>query len=546
MRVGVGVSTGSEVVCAALVTIDSDGSHAVEYRTVSADRQANTDVGELVMSAIELMASLVPGHSGPDAIAVTYRTDEHASTIRAALANTARDVLLVPETAAALEHLAGTGLVDRYSTVALVDLGASGMTVNVVDRADHSVLAHSRSDEISGDILNRLVKDLVQDMTRDDLRDDIRDHRGTGSARYRSIKERLSSDDGVRIDRFSGVPLTIDRDRFDSAAAPVFEDAAQFVETVSGASGHAPESIVLIGGGAHIPLLADTFARAFDVPVIRLPEPDAVLAVGAAQVAASAASAAGTDYPIVSASRHRAGGLSRYTGALAAAVVAGGLVLAYGVQTLTPADDSSVSPAGGTTQPAAAGPSDPTRTIGSGSGGTDDASMPARTSISDSGSAAASSDAPWQYGYPSTSVQTSTPILRPGPDLPSIEWPAESTQYPSQSGNATELSADPPSLRTTTPVLPFEPTEPSEPGSTPRPAEGADPEVTVVPTESISVPTTEVSDPESTPVLTPPPTVWSPPSAELTAPSTEGTAPGAEVAAPGVTTSATPAATPDP
>ncbi|MGB6072917.1 MAG: hypothetical protein WBG53_20475, partial [Rhodococcus sp. (in: high G+C Gram-positive bacteria)] len=62
MRVGVGISTGSEVVCAALVTVDIDGSRTVEYRTVSTDRQANTDIGDLVTSAIELMASLIPGH----------------------------------------------------------------------------------------------------------------------------------------------------------------------------------------------------------------------------------------------------------------------------------------------------------------------------------------------------------------------------------------------------------------------------------------------------------------------------------------------------
>ncbi len=288
MRVGVGISTGSEVVCAALVTVDTDGSRTVEYRTVSADRQANTDIGDLVTSAIELMASLIPGHRSPDAIAVTYRTEEHAAGIRAALAHTTRDVRLVPESAAASAHLATTGLIDRYDTIALVDLGASGMSVTVTDRTAETVLAHGRSDAVAGDALDVLVKNLVQDMTRDNLRDDIRDNRGIGSARYRSIKERLSQEDEVRIERYSGIPLTVTRDAFEAAVTPTFDTAARFVRRVFDESTHEPEVIVLIGGGAHIPLLASTLTDMFHAPVVRLPEPDAVLAVGAAAVAASA------------------------------------------------------------------------------------------------------------------------------------------------------------------------------------------------------------------------------------------------------------------
>jgi hypothetical protein len=512
MRVGVGISTGSEVVCAALVTVDTDGSRTVEYRTVSTDRQANTDIGDLVTSAIELMASLIPGHRAPDAIAVTYRTEEHAAGIRAALAHTTRDVRLVPESAAASAHLATTGLIDRYDTIALVDLGASGMSVTVTDRTTDKVLAHGRSDAVGGDALDVLVKNLVQDMTRDNLRDDIRDDRGIGSARYRSIKEQLSREDEVRIERYSGIPLTVTRDAFDAAVSPIFDTAAQFVRGVFDESTHEPETIVLIGGGAHIPLLAATLTDVFHAPVVRLSEPDAVLAVGAAAVAASAV---GSDYQLVSATRNTASRMSRYSGAIAAAVVAGGLVLAYGVQTMTPADDADVSPAGSAARSATASndsgtpvtegysPDETPPAAGLTSG---DRSDPTATSVDATGSSAR---------FTTTAPPTSTPTLRPAPDLPRIDWPVDPTSNPVSPGVTTAIPVEPPTSVTTTPVRPSEPIEPSDPSDTteivPSPTPEVTPEFTPVPTESITVPTTDVSGSQPTPELTAPPTVWSPP-----------------------------------
>lgn len=508
MRVGVGISTGSEVVCAALVTVDTDGSRTVEYRTVSADRQANTDIGDLVTSAIELMASLIPGHRSPDAIAVTYRTEEHAAGIRAALAHTTRDVRLVPESAAASAHLATTGLIDRYDTVALVDLGASGMSVTVTDRTAETVLAHGRSDAVAGDALDVLVKNLVQDMTRDNLRDDIRDNRGIGSARYRSIKERLSQEDEVRIERYSGIPLTVTRDAFEAAVTPTFDTAARFVRRVFDESTHEPEVIVLIGGGAHIPLLASALTDMFHAPVVRLPEPDAVLAVGAAAVAASAV---GGGYQLVSATRNTASRMSRYSGAIAAAVVAGGLVLAYGVQTMAPAEDPNVSPAGSTardaTESSDAGtpvtegwsPDENLPTAGLTPG---DRSDPTATSVDGDGSSAR---------FTTTAVPTSTPTLRPAPDLPQIEWPIDPTSNPASPDVTTAVPIEPPTSVTTIPVEPSEPIESSDPSDTTEIVPVPTTEVTPVPTESIGAPTTDVSGSEPTPELTAPPTVWSPP-----------------------------------
>ncbi|WP_179276176.1 Hsp70 family protein [Rhodococcus sp. 06-235-1A] len=523
------MSTGSDVVCAALVTVDSDGSRTVEYRTVSADRQANTDMGDLVTSAIELMASLIPGHRTPDAIAVTYRSDAHAANIRAALTHTTRDVRMVPESAAALAHLATTGLIDRYDTVALVDLGASGLSVTVTDRTTGTVLAHDRSEAVGGDALDALVKNLVQDMTRDNLRDDIRDDRGIGSARYRSIKEQLSIEDEVRIERYSGIPLTVTRDAFDAAASPVFDTAAQFVRGVFDVGTHEPEAIVLIGGGAHIPLLATALTDLFHAPVIRLPEPDAVLAVGAATVAASVV---GSNYQLVAGARSSAGRIGRYSGAIAAAVVAGGLVLAYGVQTMSPADDPSVSPAGSSAESAAQS-GEPDESITDGSSVGDDARTTGRNPGDRSDPTATTTIDSTESSVPLTAsvAPSTTPTLRPAPDLPPIEWPVGPTSVLPSPDLTTGVTSEPLPAVTTTPVAPSEPIEPSEPGEStpisPEPTPNSTPEVTPeyteVPTESISVPTTDASGAQPTPELTAPPTVWSPPVAapELSGPTTE-------------------------
>ncbi|WP_162248308.1 Hsp70 family protein [Rhodococcus sp. Leaf278] len=534
------MSTGSEVVCAALVTVDVDGSRTVEYRTVSADRQANTDMGELVTSAIELMASLIPGRRSPDAIAVTYRTEEHAARIRGALTHTTRDVRLVPESAAAVAHLTTTGLIDGYDTIALVDLGASGLSVTVTDRTAGTVSAHDRSDVVSGNALDALVKNLVQDMTRDNLRDDIRDDRGIGSARCRSIKEQLSCEDEVRIERYNGVPLTVDRSAFETAASPLLREAAQFVRRVFDESTHEPEAIVLIGGGAHIPLLASSMSDMFHARVVRLPEPDAVLAVGAAAVAASVTD---TDYPLVSAARRTAGRMSRYSGAIAAAVVAGGLVLAYGLQTMTPADDPSVSPAGSATNPVA-GSGDSGRPAAEGySPG--DTSTSNRTSGDPASSAATtveSTDS--SSGLTTSDAPTTTPTLRPAPDLPRIEWPVGPPSSSPEAGTGvtvvppTPITPEPTTTGPTT-TLPVEPTDPDagetpgtttpsgpielSPGPTPQPSAEVIPQSGVEssgaensgvePTESVTVPTTVIRGSDPTPELTPPPTVWSPPPA---------------------------------
>nr|WP_296777617.1 Hsp70 family protein [Rhodococcus sp. (in: high G+C Gram-positive bacteria)] len=544
MKVGIGVSTGIEVVCATLVIQEDDGTRSIEYRTVSADSEVNTDIGDLVVSAVELMASLAPSPEGqgahtharrePDAIVVAHRTSAHAASIRSAFSHSHRRVFLVSESDAAHAFLEDSGLVARYGTVAVVDVGASGTTASVIDAHSGAVQAAERTAHFSGDVINRLVKDLVHGTSTAEksVRDDLRDDRGIGSARYRSVKEHLSAHESAEVGGVGGT-ASVDRAAFDEAIRPYAVSAAQFTSRVSTSSTGAPEAVVLIGGGAKIPVVGAVFGNTLGIPVIAPGEPDTILAKGAAYLAVTgpdgryAAAGVGTD------STGRS--IGRFGGAVAGALLVGGIVLAYGIQTLTPSGDSSFAPAG-TEAPNAestAGQSssapqwqttaDPIASTGG------EATREYSTDISSTPPTRSSAS-----GTGETTAPSSTPTLHPAPNLPVIDWPSvptdgsdrQPTSPPSTISTATTtttVTAPPVTISpvTTTPGTggstelqppPDAPTLSATPAAPEGPASGS--VETSPPRGTASIPTTEVDGtPPTSRVLTPPPTVWTPPPA---------------------------------
>lgn len=551
VKVGIGVSTGIEVVCAALVIQEDDGTRSIEYRTVSADSEVNTDIGDLVVSAVELMASLAPSPEGqgahtharrePDAIVVAHRTPAHAASIRSAFSHSHRHVFLVSESDAAHAYLEESGLVARYGTVAVVDVGASGTTASVIDTQSGVVQATERTAHFSGDVINRLVKDLVHGTftAEKSVRDDLRDDRGIGSARYRSVKEHLSAHESAEVGGVGGT-ASVDRAAFDEAVRPYAVSAAQFTSRVAGSSSTtsstgALEAVALIGGGANIPVVGAVFGKTLGIPVIAPGEPDTILAKGAAYLALTgpdgryAAAGVGTD------STGRS--IGRFGGAVAGALLVGGIVLAYGIQTLTPSGDSSFAPAGteapnaeSTAGPYSSAPqgqttADPIASTGGEATreySTDISSTPpTRPSASDTGE---------------TTTPSSTPTLHPAPNLPVIPWPSVPTD---ESGTQPISPPSTTSPATTTPTVTTPPvtTTPGTGGSTELPptdaptlsATPAAPEGPTSgsvelspPTATASIPTTEVNGTTPTSrVLTPPPTVWTPPPAGESVPASE-------------------------
>ncbi|QKT12721.1 exopolyphosphatase [Rhodococcus sp. W8901] len=240
MRSSLGISAGAAGVCTALVATDDTGMQSMEYRTLSSDLGTHTDLGDLSLSAIGLMTVQVPDHKiEPDAIAVAYRTEGHAAAVRSAAKRQRRAIRLIPETAATLAYLRSTGLVAQYGSIAVVDLGASGLTVTVVDQASGSILCRDRTTTVSGD----------------------------GAA--------------------------------DEPDADIASRVVEFVTGTCARSFRTPEAAVLVGGGGNITDVGAALDAGFDGVTIVVPEPEAATAKGAALLAGSNAR---QDFPVVAGS----------------------------------------------------------------------------------------------------------------------------------------------------------------------------------------------------------------------------------------------------
>jgi len=366
MQTSLGISAGNDVVCSALVTTAPNGARSFDYRIVSAE--AHSDLGDLVTSSIELMTRKLPashphhtgsvsgGHftntgaagletmaeHGPTGVAVAYRNKEQAQTIATA-AGRRRNLHMVQEADAALTFLRYTGLPERYETVALIDLGASGLSVTIANQADGRVLHSDRTTKVSG----RAVDDLIYQLVNQHYaRRGTRPTRSTLVNRARAAKEHLSDAQAVTVDHIAGTPLELTRADFEELIAELLRELVAFTAVSFGRSPKAPESVLVVGGGANIPSVLETLERELDVPVLTVPDPDSVIAKGAALVA----DAEQASIPAAAAQRTE-GSASTFTkvlGTVAGAIVVVGLVIGYGVTTLTPTSEEKVSPAGTT------------------------------------------------------------------------------------------------------------------------------------------------------------------------------------------------------
>ncbi|MEU7764815.1 Hsp70 family protein [Nocardia sp. NPDC049190] len=433
MRTSLGISAGAEVVCSALVTTASNGAQSFDYRVVSADA-AHSDLGDLVASSIELMTTQLPREvippigarsagaprdlvsaisRPPTSVAVAYRTKEQAQIIRSATGKQ-RELRLVPEGTAALTYLRHTGLLDRYDTVAIIDLGASGLTVTIADQAEGTLLRSERISAISGNAIDDLIYHHLVDLHF--ARRGTRPSRDMLTNRGRAAKEHLSIAPAVTIDHVAGRPLKLTRTDFEDLIADLLRRMAVFVAAAFDRAPKFPQAVAVIGGGANIPAVLDTLTTALDMPVCTVPDPEAVTAKGAALVADSVQPSV---FPVVAlGSDAPAGTFTKVIGTLAGAIVVVGLIIGYGVKTFAPTSDDEVSPAGTTstaqlpTMPAPVPPPG-----GTGIGGV-------RNQDSSTGGVIVTTTP--QHG-PGATVGPSTmptqPTLRPDPNLPLIPFP---------------------------------------------------------------------------------------------------------------------------
>nr|WP_083874616.1 Hsp70 family protein [Nocardia paucivorans] len=474
MRKSLGVSAGNEVVCSALVTTAPNGAQTFDYRVVSAD--AHSDLGDLVASSIELMTTQLPTtqydysspeiDSPPTGVTVAYRDQEQAQAIRLAVGRR-HNPHLISETTAALTYLRSTGLVDRYDTIALVDLGASGCSVSVADRAGGEILHTARTTAVSG----RAIDDLIYRHLLDQhyARRGTRPNRSTLVNRSRAAKEHLSIAPAVTIDHVAGRPLKLTRADFEELIAGLLRDLTAFTALSFRRGDRAPEAVVVIGGGAHIPAVLTALERGLDIPVLTLPDPDAVIAKGAALVADAARPSA---LPLTARSSESSNTLAKVLGTMVGAAVVVGLIIGYGVNTMTSGSDEEVSPAGTTSgarlppPPMSSTPAPPVTSTVPHTAEPTTVPPPAETitpTVTYPAQDPTYIDPDPITIDPTTTTESSTethaqPTLRPDPNLPHIPFPellspessAPGPPYPPSAPTNDEQSTTP----TSRPVLP--------------------------------------------------------------------------------------------
>ena len=244
---------------------------------------------ELAAESIGVVLSQSGDGRPVQATGVAYRDQQQFGEIQQAMASQRLyNYRLVPEARAALQYLEASGELGHFGTIGLYDLGSSGLTISVIDRGTGQVLLAERTIDISGDDFDRLISDNQLAKQGVDIADNQELSQFT--ARCRVAKEQLSTSGAVCLPGDGGVIL-ISREAFESLVTVPIEYSARLVRDVIGRSPKHVDALVLIGGGARIPLVESILSAWIGLPVITPADPESVAARGAALLATPVADA---------------------------------------------------------------------------------------------------------------------------------------------------------------------------------------------------------------------------------------------------------------
>ena len=282
MTVLLGVSMGAHAVRMALPR----NAAAIAAKTPSAPRQLffKNQVIDTVDENVEYLAaesiSALAAESEPSmATGVAYRDANQADALHRALGNQhLHNYHLVHEVEAVVEYLVASGEAAGYGTVALYDLGSSGLNVSVVDLLTRRVFVTRRSAEFSGDHFDSILRD--NQLERLGKRRDAPDIE-LFTRRCRVAKERLSGSDAVCLPDASGMIL-LSRDSYEDLITDEVDRSIEFAREVMIGAQVPIDAVVLIGGGSRIPLVRKRVGPALELPALTPNEPESVAARGAA------------------------------------------------------------------------------------------------------------------------------------------------------------------------------------------------------------------------------------------------------------------------
>ncbi len=277
-----GVSVGASAVRMARPDARPHNSGRLDFHHDTVDAYWDR-AEELAAESIGVVLSQ-SGDSGPvQATGVAYRDQQQFGEIQQAMASQRLyNYRLVPEARAALQYLEASGELGHFGTIGLYDLGSSGLTISVIDRGTGQVLLAERTIDISGDDFDRLISDNQLAKQGVDIADNQELSQFT--ARCRVAKEQLSTSGAVCLPGEGGVIL-ISREAFESLVTVPIEYSARLVRDVIGRSPKHVDALVLIGGGARIPLVESILGAWIGLPIITPADPESVAARGAALLA---------------------------------------------------------------------------------------------------------------------------------------------------------------------------------------------------------------------------------------------------------------------
>ncbi|MDI9915084.1 Hsp70 family protein [Rhodococcus sp. IEGM 1379] len=279
MNLVLGVTVGASAVRLARPGTPDNGGPVFRSRAIERGREIPEDI-----AADSIRVALAEFTGQDNVVAVVYRDQNQAGALTNALDRGLIDhYQLVPESTAILRMLEEPGTLGTQNTLVIVDLGSTGSTVDVIDRASGSTVVTARSSQVAGDRFDALV---YRDQTERRRIVPPTDPESIAElqSRCRLAKEQLSTRSAVCLPGPGGL-LLLSREVFDSLVAPFVEALAREVREVVATSGRHPDAVVLIGGGARIPIIRTVLEMWLEVPVIAPEQPDLLAAQGAALLA---------------------------------------------------------------------------------------------------------------------------------------------------------------------------------------------------------------------------------------------------------------------
>lgn len=274
MDSAVGISMGVSGI-RAVRTVDGRSFSTEWFPTAGASPDA-----EDVAHAIRVV---VDRSDAPHSLGVAFPDPGYSAALKAALVEEyVSEVRVISEVAGTLEQLRADPEF-RYRTVALYDLGATGLEMTVADIDSGTVYAATRTSEMSGEVLDRAVRDHL--LTLDILaipRTEAEEHALLEFSC--EVKEALSTHEATQTS--DGAFRLLDRHMFELQIMRAAEHSAIALRDLADMSEIPPEVVVAVGGGARIPLLKEVLGRYLRIPVVVPGDPELISARGAALYAA--------------------------------------------------------------------------------------------------------------------------------------------------------------------------------------------------------------------------------------------------------------------